>query len=255
MFLETTLRILIVDDEAPARSRLRDLLADIAAEVPNRVVGEAADGVEALERLNDVETDVALVDIRMPRMDGIELAQHLMRLQHPPAVVFTTAYDQYAVQAFELNAVDYLLKPVRAARLADALKKAAFAPSTREALQRLAPSGRHQLHCVERDRVLLVPVADVLYFKADQKYVTARTSAREFLLEESLVHLEEEFAAAFLRIHRNCIVARQAVAGFAREHDGSEGDEAHWALLLHGVTEQLPVSRRQWPQVKAALGL
>ncbi|WIM06880.1 MAG: LytTR family DNA-binding domain-containing protein [Candidatus Nitricoxidivorans perseverans] len=252
------LRILIVDDEAPARARLRDLLADIAAEAPNRVVAEAADGVEALERLKETEADVALVDIRMPRMDGIELVQHIVRMPHPPAVVFATAYDQYAVRAFELSAIDYLLKPMRAARLADALRKAARTPSgtgaTREALRRLAPSGRRHLHCVERGRVLLVPVADVLYFKADQKYVTARTSAREFLLEESLAHLEQEFGDAFLRIHRNCIVARSAVAGFAREHGGTdEGSETHWTLMLRGVAERLPVSRRQWPQVKALL--
>lgn len=251
------LRILIVDDEAPARTRLRDLLADIAAEVPACVVAEAADGVEALERLKETEADVALVDIRMPRMDGIELAQHLVRLPRPPAVIFATAYDQYAVQAFDLSAVDYLLKPVRAARLADALRKASRAPATGEALRRLAPAGRRQLRCHERGGVLLVPVAEVLYFKADRKYVTARTKEREFLLEESLAHLEQEFAGAFLRIHRNCIVARDAVAGFAREHgdggDGDEGGEARWALLLHGLAERLPVSRRQWPQVKALL--
>ena len=122
--MSDTLRVFIVDDEAPARARMKALLADIAAEVPNQLVGEAANGIEALARLGESPADVALVDIRMPQMDGIELARHLAGAEQPPAVVFTTAYDQYAVQAFELNAVDYLVKPVRAQRLAAALQKA-----------------------------------------------------------------------------------------------------------------------------------
>lgn len=251
----SALRILIVDDEAPARARLRDLLADLAAELPTTVVAEAADGLEALARLDEVEADVALVDIRMPRLDGIELARHLARRPSPPAVIFATAYDQYAVKAFELSAVDYLLKPVRAARLAEALKKAArsadAAAAVVQAAEAIAPGGRRQLRCSERGKVLLVPVAEVLYFKAELKYVTARTREREYLLEESLAQLETEFVGRFLRIHRNCIVARSAVAGFEREHE--DGGETHWALLLKGLGERLPVSRRQWPQVKAAL--
>jgi two-component system response regulator AlgR len=202
--------------------------------------------------------DVALVDIRMPRMDGIELAQHLGRLAQPPAVVFATAYDEYAVKAFEVNAVDYLLKPVRAERLAAALRKARPASLPAAVLRALAPQGRQQLRCSERGRVLLVPVADVLYFKAEQKYVNARTAAREYLLEESLAHLESEFAARFVRIHRNCLVARDAVAGCERAAgDGEDADaaEPHWALVLKGAAERLPVSRRQWAQVRALLGI
>jgi two-component system response regulator AlgR len=259
------LRLMIVDDEAPARQRLRDLLGDIAAELATEVAAEAADGVAALEQADALPPgaiDVVLVDIRMPRMDGIELAQHLSRLEHPPAVIFATAYDQYAVKAFELNAVDYLLKPVRAERLLAALKKAKPAPLPEAALRQLAPEGRRQLRCSERGRVLLVPVVEVLYFKAEQKYVTARTAAREYLIEESLAQLEQEFASRLVRIHRNCLVARDAVAGVAREQggDGDEGGEGqggdpHWALVLRGVPEHLPVSRRQWAQVKALLQL
>jgi two-component system response regulator AlgR len=256
------LRLLIVDDEAPARARLRDLLGDITAQLPTEVVAEVADGVSALECIDGLPpgtVDVVLADIRMPRMDGIELAQHLARLSHPPAVVFATAYDQYAVRAFDLNAVDYLLKPVRAERLAAALKKARPASLTEAVLRELAPAGRRQLRCSERGRVLLVPVAEVIYFRADQKYVAARTAEREYLLEESLTHLEAEFAASFLRIHRNCLVAREAVAGVAREagaaSEGGDATEAHWALVLRGLPELLPVSRRQWPQVKALLGI
>ncbi len=245
------LRVFIVDDEAPARARMKALLADIAAELSNVVVGEAANGVEALARLAEAPADVALVDIRMPQMDGIELARHLAGAAHPPAVVFTTAYDQYAVQAFELNAIDYLVKPVRAQRLAAALEKARrAAPPAREALARLASEARRHLSVSERGRILLVPVSDILYLKAELKYVTARTREREHLLDESLTHLEEEFASRFVRVHRNCLVAREAIAGF--EKSAAEDGETHWSVLLAGLEERLPVSRRQWPTVKAA---
>lgn len=251
------LRVLIVDDEAPARTRLRNLLDDIAAQVPTQVVAEAGDGVEAMQRIDGVDIDVALVDIRMPRMDGIELARHLAGLARPPAVVFATAYDQYAVKAFELSAVDYLLKPVKAARLAEALAKAARTPAAAAAVARaveaIEPGGRRQLRCLERGKVLLVPVAEVLYFKAEQKYVTARTREREYLLEESLAQLEGEFARRFMRIHRNCLVARDVVAGYEREAESAGETEPRWALILNGVGERLTVSRRLWPQVKAAL--
>ncbi len=245
------MRILIVDDEAPARARLRDLLADIGATVPNIVTGEAADGAAALEALERAEADVVITDIRMPRMDGIELARHVSRRPNPPAIVFVTAYDQYAVKAFELSATDYLLKPVRAARLADALAKARRGSPSPEEMQKLAPGGRQFLHSVERGRILLVAVSDIVYLKAELKYVTARTPEREFLLEESLTHLEEEFGERFVRVHRNCLVARDALAGCERT-TGEDG-EIHWEVLLRGLDERLPVSRRQWPQVKAIL--
>jgi two-component system response regulator AlgR len=246
------LRIFLVDDELPARARLRALLADLAAELPHEVIGEAENGADALARLPEAGADVVIVDIRMPVMDGIELAQHLSVLQPPPAVVFATAYDQYAVKAFELNAIDYLLKPVRASRLLAALQKAAHrAPPRREQLQELLPEGRRHLSCSERGRILLVPVADILYLRAELKYVTARTREREYLLEESLTQLEQEFARRFVRVHRSCLVSRTAVAGF--ERDNAEGTESHWVVLLKGLSERLPVSRRQWSAVKAAL--
>lgn len=240
------LRVFIADDEAPARLRLRALLSDIEAELPNRVVGEAANGQEALERLSaltaDDQADVALVDIRMPGMDGVELATRLAALPRPPILVFCTAYDQYAVRAFELQAVDYLMKPVRANRLLDALRRV---PERRA---QPSAAGRTQLSCSERGRILLLPVADILYLRAELKYVTARTVAREYLLEEALAALEQEFARRFVRIHRNCLVARDAVVGFEHVRDGAEG---HWAVVLRGLDERLPVSRRQWAQVRA----
>jgi two-component system response regulator AlgR len=246
------LRLLLVDDEAPARARLRDVLGDINAEVPSIVVAEAADGFAALELAQAEDIDVALIDIRMPGMDGVELARHLARLPTTPAVIFVTAFDKYAVQAFELAALDYLVKPVRAARLADALRKARRRADDAIRLEDSALAVRQNLSCLERGRILLVPVARILYLRAEQKYVTARTAEREYLLEESLVHLESEFSERFLRIHRNCLVARAAVAGV--EHVACEGDmEAHWQVILEGLAERLPVSRRQWSQLKSLL--
>ena len=246
------LSVLIVDDEPPARERLRALLSDLAVQLPSLVVGEAANGLAALEALREQPVDVVLVDIRMPGMDGIELASHLGRLEKPPAVIFTTAYDNYAVQAFDLNAVDYLLKPVRAQRLLAALQKLP-APRPDNTLlthlgRELRSGGRTHLSSHERGRLLLVPVGEVLYFKADLKYVTARTVDREYLLDEALTHLETEFADRFLRLHRSVLVARDAIAGLEKAA-GDDAEAYGWALV-RGVPEKLPVSRRQWGAVK-----
>ncbi len=246
------LRILIVDDEAPARNRLRDVLADCAAELPVEVVGEAANGVQALQLLEHTRADVVLLDIRMPTMDGLELAQHLARLAAPPAVVFTTAYDSYAIQAFELSAVDYLLKPVRAERLAAALRKAqTFGPAQAASLQQAAPQPRQYLSACERGKILLVPVAEVIYLRAEQKYVAARTLSRTYLLDESLVNLEQELTQQFVRVHRNSLVARDAIEGFVMRDSTDDGEEAAgWVVLLRGLDETLPVSRRQYPVIR-----
>jgi len=248
------IRVFIADDEGPARERLKELLEDIAGDVATVVAGEAANGVEALERLPGSNAQVLLLDIRMPGMDGLELARHVTALENAPAVVFVTAHDKHAVEAFDLNALDYLLKPVRAARLAAALKKAinVGAPQ-RESLARAADGPREYLSVAERNRIVLVPVRDILFLRAEQKYVTVRTKAREHLIEESLIALEREFTGAelpypFVRIHRNCLVARAAIRGFERTGGGEE--EAHWQVVLDGLPERLPVSRRQWPTVR-----
>ncbi len=247
------LKILIVDDEPLARDRLRTLLSDIAGQFPSDVVGEAANGLAALEILREQPVDVVLADIRMPGMDGIELASHLGRLEKPPAVIFTTAYDNYAVQAFDLNAVDYLLKPVRTQRLLAALQKVPAQHPDAALLagigQEMRGSGRTHLSCHERGRLLLVPIGEVLYFKADVKYVTARTVEREYLLDEALTHLEIEFAERFMRLHRAVLVAKTALAGFEKAA-GDDAEAYGWALL-RGVPEKLPVSRRQWVPAKA----
>jgi two-component system, LytTR family, response regulator AlgR len=248
------IRVFIADDETPARERLKELLQDIAGELPNLVAGEAANGVEALERLPASGAQVLLLDIRMPGMDGLELARHVAGLDQAPAVVFVTAHDKHAVEAFDLNALDYLLKPVRAARLAAALKKAAGAGAPRrESLARAAGGPREYLSVAERNRIVLVPVRDILFLRAEQKYVTVRTRSREHLIEESLIALEREFTGAdlpypFVRIHRNCLVARAVIRGFERTGGGEE--EAHWQVVIEGLPERLPVSRRQWPTVR-----
>ena len=242
------LRVLVVDDEAPARNRLRDLLGDCALKLPLEIVGEAENGRRALDLLQECKADVVLLDIRMPEIDGIEVAQHLQKLEHPPAVIFTTAYDAYALKAFEVHAIDYLLKPIRVARLLDALSRArAMAPLGADVLNEIRRDGRSHLSVNERGRIHLIPLAEVLFLKAELKYVTVRTAEREFLLEESLAKLEQEFLGRFVRIHRNCLVAKDAIRGFERGAvvDADGDGEGGWAVVLNHVNEKLPVSRRQ----------
>jgi two-component system response regulator AlgR len=242
--MTSPLRVLIVDDEAPARRRLRDLLMDCTASMPLEVAGEAASGPQALEMLARQRVDVVLLDIRMPGMDGIETAQHLRKLEHAPAIIFTTAYDAYAVKAFEVHAIDYLLKPIRVQRLLDALATARTAIAPKEAaLADMRRAPRTSLSASERGRVHLIPVADIIYLKAELKYVTVRTLAREYLVEESLTRLEDEFGDRFVRAHRSCLVARTAIRGF--ERGAGEGGDGHWEVLLKGCDERIAVSRRQ----------
>lgn len=247
--MTAALRVFIADDEPLARSRMRELIADLGDRIPCEIVGEAQNGFEALERLPGSGAQVLLLDIHMPGMEGLELARHLCSVEDAPAVVFVTAHDKHAVEAFELNALDYLLKPVRASRLASALAKAraAGAPA-RGAVARAAQAARGHISVVERSRIQLVPVRDVVYFKAELKYVTMRTREREHLIEEPLVSLEHEFAELFLRVHRNCLVARDAISGFERSSGSAE--EPHWQVVMSGVDERLPVSRRQWQAVR-----
>jgi two-component system response regulator AlgR len=235
-------RILIADDEAPARSRLRDLLDDCRADFPLALVDEARNGREVLEIASREPVDIVLLDIRMPEMDGMEAARHLAGMARPPGIIFTTAFDSYAIKAFEVNAIDYLLKPIRAERLLAALRKALAAAPSREALAAAANQPRRHLSAHERGKIHLVPIADILYLRAELKYVTVRTAAREFLVEESLTRLEEEFGEAFVRVHRNCLVARAAIEGFEKH---AQESESGWAVVIRGTGERLAVSRRQ----------
>ena len=237
------LRVLIVDDEAPARRRLRDVLADCVDELPVDIVGEADSGLGALDQVQQQSVDAVLLDIRMPGMDGLECAAHLNRMAVPPAIIFSTAYDAYACQAFDLNAVDYLLKPVRAERLVRALSRAhRLSQVALDHLREAHPKARTHLSVNEKGRIVLIPVADILYLKAELKYVTVRTAAREFLIEESLTRLESEFGDVFLRIHRNCLVASARI----REVGKLPGEDDGHFLRLDGLDERLAVSRRQY---------
>lgn len=258
-------RLFIVDDEAPARARLKTLLSDIAADCPHELVGEAESAQQALDGVAAARPDIVLLDVQMPGMTGIELASHLTKSSDTaPAIIFVTAYDEYALKAFEVQALDYLLKPVRATRLAEAIRRAAAlrAPATpqREAIGAAAealPAKRRHFSVQERGRVLLVPVAEVIYLKAELKYVTLRTRTHEYLIEEPLTSLEEELGAEFVRVHRNALVARNAIVGVERgahavdaECDTDRAQEP-WQVILRDVAERLPISRRQWPAVKA----
>jgi two-component system response regulator AlgR len=237
------LRILIVDDEAPARARLKDVLADCSDEMNLEVVGEAATARDALDMLAEAPADVILLDIRMPEMDGIEFAQHLQKLPVRPAIVFTTAYDAYAIRAFEVHAIDYLLKPIRTARLKEALVRAQSSRGPSPAALQDMSKGEHAfLSAQERGKIHLIPIDDVIYLKAELKYVTVRTAEREYLIEEALARLELEYGDRFVRVHRNCLVARAAVRGFERGTDETEGA---WLVLLDQCDEKIAVSRRQ----------
>ncbi len=253
------LRILIVDDEPPARARIKQLLADIAAQVPTTVVGEADGGTAALDLADQVQPEVVLLDIHMPGMNGIEVARHLAARPQPPAILFITAYDEHALEAFEVQALDYLVKPVRVERLIAALGRAQRLAPNEPRLAQVAQSlGSQRSHITvsERGRMILVPIDEVIYLRAELKYVTIRTPTREHLTEESLTSLETEFGERFVRIHRNALVARRSIHGFQRVKgevaDDGESGEGHWEVLLKELPERLPISRRQWPAVKAA---
>lgn len=244
------LKVILADDEAPARNRLRELLADMPQ---ISLLAEAKNGQEAVQHAESYLPDLVLLDIRMPGMDGIEAAQHLQKMPTPPAVIFTTAYDNHAMQAFEMNAVDYLLKPIRFERMQTALQKArALLPKQLEALASLQPRRSH-LSIIERGRILLIPIPEIIYLRAELKYITVRTANREYLLEESLTHLEQEFGPTFLRLHRNCLVAQAYIMGFEKRSDSDHQDEKQWVALLKGVPETIPVSRRQQHLVREVL--
>ena len=239
------MRVLIVDDEPLARERLR---RQVEALPEASVAGEAANGVETLREVERLRPDVVLLDIRMPVMDGLEAARHLGRLETPPAVVFTTAYGEHALEAFDRHAVDYLVKPIRAERLAAAL--AHCARVTRAQLSALSgeESGRARTHlCARRHGDLVtVPIEEVIFLQADQKYVRVVYPDGELLIEESLKTLQDEFAGRFVRIHRNALVARGALRALV--HDG-----ALLRVELRGSDERLEVSRRNAAALRTLL--
>lgn len=240
------LKVLIVDDEALARSRLRTLLGD-CTDPQVEIVGEAGNAVQAMEQLQRTPADVVLLDINMPGTDGVTLAGHLRDLRPQPAVVFVTAHAEHAVAAFELEAVDYLTKPVRLERLQQALQKAVRARGVE-----VEASGPGECLIIqERGRSERVALADVIYLKAELKYITVRTSEKEHIFDGALSDLEQKYAHLFVRVHRNALVARRRVRAVEKHNDPVEGEG--WMVRLDGVDERLAVSRRQLAAVREAL--
>jgi two-component system response regulator AlgR len=241
-----TLKVLVVDDEPLARARLRQLLA----EIPDaECAGECGTGEEALSLAESEAPDVVLLDIRMPGIGGLEAARRMAALPEPPAVIFTTAYDQHALEAFDAEASGYLLKPVRRDRLAVALERARRPRRTQLSVLRDAEPGARRVHVSARvrDQLKLIPVADVLCFLAEQKYTTVRHLGGEDLIEDSLRSLEEEFGTQFVRVHRNALVAVAQVEALERDADGHA-----WVRLRHDGG-RLQVSRRLAAEVQRRL--
>ena len=237
------MKCLVVDDESLARQRLTGLLEGMGEW---KVCGEAANGEQALQQVQQLRPDLVLMDIRMPGMDGIEAARHIVQLENPPALVFATAYGDHALEAFETQAVDYLLKPIHPQRLKQALDKARRLSGVE--LEKLhksqAGSGRTHLCARKRGNLELVPIDEVVYLQADNKYVTVCSATQQILIEESLKSLEQEFAGYLIRIHRNALVAVRAIRGLEKNAEG------HCSVLLKGVNERLEVSRRLLPDVR-----
>lgn len=241
------MRILVVDDEPLARSRILRLVENIA---DAEVVAEAANGREAIEQVEHFAPDVVLMDIRMPGIDGLEATHHLNSLNSPPAVIFVTAYGDYALDAFDAHALGYLLKPVQREKLEVALGRASQVSQTQlAAVNSDSNFGAARTHISAKHRggMMLIPVRDILYFQADQKYVTVKHQDGEVLIEDSLKSLECEFGDLFIRIHRKTLVARRHISGLAR------GNTGQFHVVLRNSSEQPEISRRHVTDVKQAI--
>ncbi len=243
------MRVLVVDDEDLARARIKRFFDDIE---DHEIVGEASNGKMALEKIEEHKPDVILLDIRMPGMDGLEVARHLVDMDDAPSIIFTTAYDEYALEAFRVNAVDYLLKPVRLERLEDALGKVKK-PNKSQWMalnqdEEGQPKARTHISSRSRHGIQLVPIEEVLYFRAEHKYVTVRYGDGEVLIEDPLKDLEAEFGDDFFRIHRNCLVRVSSLAALEKNEEGQS------CVRLRGIDDLLVVSRRHLPSVRKLMG-
>lgn len=245
------MKVLVVDDEAPARERLKQILGDVDG---YEFAGEAANAEQALTMVDKHHPDIVLLDIRMPGLDGIQTAHHLNSLEHPPAVVFTTAYDEYAIEAFEARAVGYVLKPVRRERLAAALKHASRlgAPQINDIAATSGIEARRMHICARlQDKLTLIPLADIEVFRADQKYVLVQHAQGEHLIDESLKSLEKEFPDEFVRIHRSALVAVAKIDTIEKTTDGK-----FCVVLRDGSQDddkELIISRRHVAEVRRRL--
>lgn len=237
------MKILIVDDEPLARARIRALLHELGE---MDIVGEAGNGLQALELVKAARPDLVLMDIGMPMLNGMEVVSHFQKLDCPPTIIFTTAYGEYALEAFDKEAVDYLLKPVRKDRLEKALSRArALYRAPRANVQK--NQARTHISAIVQGDLRLIPVEQVYYFRADQKYVSLRWPKGTVLLDVSLKSLEEEFSGQFLRIHRNALVAVVYIHALEKDSEG------HYWVSFREIDERLEVSRRHLPAVKRIL--
>lgn len=299
--MQTAHSILIVDSQDEARAQLRQTLAGLSGEFPHRVVGEADSAQSAIDQVASLRPSLMLVNTALTDMTGIELARRLdssarsdaapvnPRAARPPQVIYVSGSDRYALDAFEVRALDYLVKPVNECRLLRALSRArgpagalpaeagapvGGAPQDAQALpsphtrgpvpllpapatvKTVRSTARRHFAVHERGRLMLVPVDQAIYLKAELKYVTVRTRQREYLIEDSLTALEAEFGDRFVRVHRNALVCRACIAGFERvpPDERSPGADPHWQVVLRDVPERLAVSRRQWSTVRNLMG-
>ena len=240
------MNILIVDDESLARQRLSSMVEELGA--PYQLTAEAANGQEAIDICQAKAVDLVLMDIRMPGIDGLAAAAELAKQETPPAIIFTTAYDEHALAAFERSATDYLLKPIRRQRLQQALERAQRLTRAQLSNSKEEETAARTHICAHLGRELrTIPLDEILYFQAEQKYVIAHLESGEVLLEEPLKRLEEEFSETFLRIHRNALVAKQRLIGMLKNSDG------HCQVKLDGSNNALDVSRRHQPAVRSWL--
>jgi two-component system response regulator AlgR len=242
---EERVKVVIADDEPLARERLRSLLAEHPGMM---VVAEAANGADALHACAQTQPDLVLLDIAMPGIDGLEVARHLAHFEPRPAVVFCTAYDAHALSAFEAAAVDYLMKPIRAERLAAALARARTVIAGRATAAPAPATQARRVLCARlRGSLRLVPVEDIVYLQAEEKYVVVHHKRGQDLIEESLRSLEDEFGERFIRIHRNCLVARDQLQEVRRTPAGQV------QAVLRDMPVLLEVSRRCVANLKTEL--
>lgn len=234
------MKYLVIDDEFLARARLRELLLRLD---PDAEILEAENGQQAVEMCESHTPDTALVDIRMPGISGIELVYHLSAMSHSPAVIFTTAYSEYALEAFDANAIDYLLKPVQIDRLRRALQKAH--PITKTQTDSLKKTARSMhLSISQKGKIKLVPIQSICYLKAENKYVMVKTPREEYLLNDTLNNLEKELGTSFLRVHRNALISTEHLEGLEKNDDGQ------WCVFFRGIPDQIEISRRQTPAIR-----
>ena len=231
------MKILIADDEKPARTRLQHLLQQSSSAI--EVIGEACNSDEVLQMCQQLQPDVVLLDIRMPGKGGLQICKELSAFSLPPAVIVVTAYDEHALQAFDAHAIDYVLKPVHQQRLDAALRKAVvFQTAQKLNTDNSTCLQRTHITVKQRDTVYLVPVSEIIYFKAEQKYVVIRTAKLELLSSESLKNLEQEFDGLLMRVHRNSLVAIQYIASLEKQRDGK------CYIHFNSISDVIEISRR-----------